>query len=544
MRTTWALTLVALLFIGTSVAEVETATSAEDVSSFLDSNQDEIAALFFFDSSLNEGSEGGFWNGVVTSVSHIFNGEDTGVAPEHKVSELELRISEEADLLQIDVSNEDLRELQDQYEVTTIPYLIIYKKGIVVLSEVLNPETHDKVLQILNINPAAVHSEETSETTVVETPESAANAEEAAPVVTLAPGEKHPRPVEQQTKPQRVVQQRIAGNKATHTSSAKSGPIQEKCHDVTDPSHAHHNSAGYIAELEDFEIPEEWWEYGYSPITGDNAEEIHYSRNVQFYEPQNITLEPTEIVAPLVYNGPYFAPEIIVPEPVIREEFHAPHHYSGPTPHFRENVVAPVVVPEIISAPRPSIIQNRIAPNTVHNSTNVTLTQAPAYPVRGYPQYASRPVYETLARPAVNYRPTAAHARQVVAPTRPVAVSANATTKPVAASVNATAKPVVAPKKPAAAPAKPTPAPVKPTVAPTKPTKPVVAPAKPAAAPTRPVTTPVKPTPAPAKPVAAPTKPIAAPAKQVTAPVKQTVKPSATPTATAPKVTTRPLPTK
>ncbi|CAI2361227.1 unnamed protein product [Moneuplotes crassus] len=429
-----------MLIVGLVRADVEKATTADDVSKFLEANQNNVAALFFFDSSLNEGNEGGFWSGVVTSVSHIFSGEDNLVNGEHQASEIEQKISEEADLLQIDVSNEDLRELQDQYEVTTIPYVIIYDKGVLVLSEVLNPDTHDKVLDILQIKSNETNSQSEEALVVPEENTSEVSASEvntseeeppllipeAVPAtieitdpavvkpevvavspqkviittpkvipprvtiqnpqkpkaVTLAPGETE-KPTPQLPNQDPRVTLRIPRNYTEpKAKSEDSSFIKHKCHDITHPKQVPRGSPGYIAELEDYQIPEEWWEYGYSPITGSNAEEINYSRNVKFFEAENITFEPTQYKSPFMYNHyPYTAPEIVTPEPFTREEFLTPSRLTKdeePAPYrvAREEFIRTpagiireeyelqdelLYYPEVIEAQRPSLIQARIA---------------------------------------------------------------------------------------------------------------------------------------------------------------------------------------
>lgn len=172
--------LIALMLLSFVQCDVEVATDADSVRKFLEDNQDHTVALFFIDSSLNEGSEGGFWKGITTSISHIFSGEDEAAATNARVAEIEKDISTNAALIQIDVSNEKLRDIQESYDVTTVPFLIVFKRGIVVLKEVPTHETHDKILQVLNVNPAAVHAEDEA-TPVATEPEAAAAAPEAAP---------------------------------------------------------------------------------------------------------------------------------------------------------------------------------------------------------------------------------------------------------------------------------------------------------------------------------------------------------------------------
>jgi len=158
MKVIWAILFAMLLCLSVK-ADVETAQSFDDVTRFLELNQDDTVALLFTDSTLTNQSGTGFLSGVVSSVTHIFSGAEEADASNQRVAEIEKEISNETALLQIDVSNENLKEIQESYDVTTVPFLIVFKRGIVVLKEVPTHETHDKILQVLNVNPAAVHEE-------------------------------------------------------------------------------------------------------------------------------------------------------------------------------------------------------------------------------------------------------------------------------------------------------------------------------------------------------------------------------------------------
>lgn len=316
---------------------------------------------------MNEGSEGGFWTGVVTSVSHIFSGEGEDVSSGKKVSEIEKKISDEGDLMQIDVSNEDLQAIQEQYDVTTVPFLIIFKRGVVVLKEVPTHETHDKVLQILDINPAAVHIEESKEE--VATPAEATVTTAPAPTVgaslpvrpasdsnekyvTLAPGERYNGPVEDTSRPPN-----------THnTTNIDRLYIHQKCTDVTTPEEYRRGnwrkSPNYISNLEDFQLPEDWWRNGYIPITDNSTEEIHYSRDVLFTEQETIDIMPTQ---PVVVPRPPVRPPHVVPAPMVRQPHLNPAH---------------VVRPNI----KPSVVQTRIAPTNATVKPTTKPKTAPTKP--------------------------------------------------------------------------------------------------------------------------------------------------------------------
>ena len=162
-------------------AVVQKAQTADDVNKFMEANHDNTAALFFVDSAMTEGSEGGFWNNIISSVSHIFSGEATPRSSPQSVAAIEKDVATGAAMLQIDVNNPSLKDVRESYDVTTVPFLIVFKRGIVVLKEVPTNETHDKILQVLNVNPAAVHPADETTSTGEKT---------------LSPAEKPAKPVE------------------------------------------------------------------------------------------------------------------------------------------------------------------------------------------------------------------------------------------------------------------------------------------------------------------------------------------------------------
>ena len=130
--------------------------------------------MLFIDSTLRDQSGNGFFSGVVSSITNIFSGAEDPNVTQKRVEEIEKEISEEARLMQIDISNENLRGIQESYDVTEVPYLIIFKRGIVVLREKLgtkeaeNQEIQDKVRQILNITPTETPEEENNDVVIEE----------------------------------------------------------------------------------------------------------------------------------------------------------------------------------------------------------------------------------------------------------------------------------------------------------------------------------------------------------------------------------------
>lgn len=287
-------------------AVLQKAQTADEVNKFMEANHDNTSALLFVDSSMTEGSEGGVWSKIISSVSHVFSGEQTPGSTQ-SVSEIEKNLVPGAALLQIDVSNPTLKDVRESYDVTTIPYLIVFKRGIVVLKEVPTTDTHDKILQVLNINPAAVHPEPTPVPAPTPAPTPAqtpapTSAPTPAPtqVPTPAPVEQKPAPrAEPIATPERAptpapkpaqaqppkqvtlapgetaVQPQPAPRAQPQPQPSRNPDegrklVRHQCRDVTTYDDAvaarWRDSPFYISELEDYEIPEEWWRSGYTPL--------------------------------------------------------------------------------------------------------------------------------------------------------------------------------------------------------------------------------------------------------------------------------------
>lgn len=448
-------------------AEVEIAENADDVRRFLEENEDNTIALLFIDSTSTEGSEGGFWKGVVNSVSHIFSGESDSTSSKQTVAEIEKEImllresgSQDAALMQIDVSNEDLREIQESYDVTTVPFLIVFKRGIVVLKEVPTHETHDKILQVLNVNPATSHDEsdtgiqplptESVASAPVEVPPVAVAVPAPAPVgnaapedywgdewedefeadftvpeepaaaiptsspvivaseptstpaptavvadkphkITLAPGERQPA--------------EIVEARRQPPPEEKREYVHHKCYDVTTRDDAEHwkNSPFYISELEDYEVPEDWWRNGYSPLNDTQAANVTVQK-VAFSEPEVIVFEPS---AP---------PVLLRPEPfVIAEPIRRPEPFLWQEPIVRPE---PIIVAEPAYRPEPIVRPFTIEPrHTPHHhairpqateiiNTTPTITQTKQV-IPQYPSYTGRnPTSAPVVNPGPNRAPT------------------------------------------------------------------------------------------------------------------------------------------
>ena len=278
-------------------AVLQKAQTADDVNKFMEANHDNTAALLFIDSSMTEGSQDGVWSKIISSVSHLFSGENTPGSTQ-SVSDIEKDLVAGAAMLQIDVSNPTLKDVRESYDVATIPYLIVFKRGIVVLKEVPTTDTHDKILQVLNINPAAVHPEPTpapvqqkpakpAETSV--TPSRAPVAVPAPVPVTAPVAAPAPKPAPQPQQPKPAQAQPVVEKHVTLAPGETEKPLQavpqpkpsanpderrkyvhHQCHEVTTYDDAvstrWRDSLFYISELEDYKIPKEWWRSGYTPL--------------------------------------------------------------------------------------------------------------------------------------------------------------------------------------------------------------------------------------------------------------------------------------
>jgi hypothetical protein len=96
------------------------------VNDILGLNKDKTVGLFFINPHVNVESKSAekdsFWSsilGVVDSIKGIF------VSSEMAPNDIEELLSQNAVLLEIDVSDPKLAYVEEAYEVTTVPYLIV-----------------------------------------------------------------------------------------------------------------------------------------------------------------------------------------------------------------------------------------------------------------------------------------------------------------------------------------------------------------------------------------------------------------------------------
>ena len=121
------------------------------------------------------------------------------------------------------------------------------------------------------------------------------------------------------------------------------------------------NSPNYIPELEDYEIPEDWWRNGYEPFEGENAadEATKYEREhcpippppkEIVIEPTPIVIEPRPVVRPPPKKCPVPKPKPVVKPPPKKCPVVAPKPVAKPPPPKK----CPVAPPKpVVVQPKP-----------------------------------------------------------------------------------------------------------------------------------------------------------------------------------------------
>ena len=538
-------------------AEIEVAQNYDDVTRFLEENQDDTVALLFMDSTASSQSSGGVFSGIFSSIGSIFSGSGDSASSEDQVAQIEKEISDEAALMQIDVSLEDLKEIQESYDVTQVPFLIVFKRGIVVLKEVPDKETHDEILQVMNVTPASqrAEAEASADDTTVEadasaetTPEAEAAepaaepvaAEEATPAEEPAPADDEtvvkpisvrqappsprpaprpaptivepisvaqpkpkpslkepeksfatgdnqdqgantgaprsfellrnpPPPAREEQKPTTQEKVTLAPGESQQTDSsaqeipasrptrptpaakpeAKAAPAKKerehvdpdsrrkyvfhKCHEMGTHNDCEpldwRTNPYYIPELEDYEVPEDWWRNGYAPITdGDNDAD-----NRTKCERENCRVPPPPVdfvpPEPHVYHVPEPVHVAHIPEPVHVAHVPEPVHVAH-IPEPARVVEAPVRVaqapvrPAVVAEPAPRFVGKKY---TGRNAT-VTAHEVPVQaPIRTVREVGPTPVVGPA--PVVTERVVGPRLAGNVHTSRPAPVKTSTTTK-------------------------------------------------------------------------------------------------------------------
>lgn len=121
----------AVLLVAAS-ANVLSATDAKSVAQFREANSKGVASLLFHDKK----------NTGLFTLFGLFAAEPTDSA-------FEARMSEHTHMLKVDVSNPELKEVKDYYEVETVPWIVVLNHGQVAISESPGPETEDKIIELV-----------------------------------------------------------------------------------------------------------------------------------------------------------------------------------------------------------------------------------------------------------------------------------------------------------------------------------------------------------------------------------------------------------
>jgi hypothetical protein len=132
MKISTSLVFLALLLSVSLGGSLKKSASPQEVAQFLNSHDESMGALFFYDSSKED--EGGVFNTVGNLLSSIVGSDNQGSATINNMAV----ISEEVDTLAIDISLPDFAETQELYEITTVPYMIVFNEGVAAIKEVPN----------------------------------------------------------------------------------------------------------------------------------------------------------------------------------------------------------------------------------------------------------------------------------------------------------------------------------------------------------------------------------------------------------------------
>ncbi len=153
MKILMTLGLLGLLAMTANAGNLQKAGSPDEVAAFLGSHDDGLASMFFYDAAKDD--EGGILNTVGSLIDSVTGGkeEKTGTLKQM------MDTSELIDTLAIDVSNPDFQETQGLYEVTKVPFVIVFNDGVAAIKDEPNETTLKKIsalkrIQTVNEEPA------------------------------------------------------------------------------------------------------------------------------------------------------------------------------------------------------------------------------------------------------------------------------------------------------------------------------------------------------------------------------------------------------
>jgi len=139
--------LFAVLLVSLSLAgSLKKAQSPQEVGQFNQDHQNSRGSLFFYDASKED--ESGVFNKVGTFINSVI-GNDKKVSA---TVQLMTKISNETDVLAVDTSNPDFKDVSKLFEVTSSPYVIVFSEGSAIIKETPNDNTVKKIQAFNRIN--------------------------------------------------------------------------------------------------------------------------------------------------------------------------------------------------------------------------------------------------------------------------------------------------------------------------------------------------------------------------------------------------------
>ena len=130
-------------------SEVVKAYSAQDVNDLMNKNVGRVIGLLFINPHMQDHKleSKNFWEsilGVMDSIKGIFTKSEV------QTSQVEEQVAEKALLIEIDVSDPKLQYVEELYDVTTVPYLILLQSGSVLFKGVPDSDSYKTVIGILD----------------------------------------------------------------------------------------------------------------------------------------------------------------------------------------------------------------------------------------------------------------------------------------------------------------------------------------------------------------------------------------------------------
>ena len=151
--TTWL--TCCLLLLGPVSASMQVAASPNEIVQFMQSHDEGLAALFFYDSSDDKES------GLLDTLTEAIVGNDEG----DELIATMLSVSEEVDLMGVDIVKPTFKDVIENYEIKEAPFLIVFDEGVAAIKEKPDEETIEKIqafkrIQAVNNVPETVEAVE------------------------------------------------------------------------------------------------------------------------------------------------------------------------------------------------------------------------------------------------------------------------------------------------------------------------------------------------------------------------------------------------